>query len=233
MRIGGREIEVNAGDVEHVGAMVVGGLLFAVGASRPRSPAGWLLGAAGGALVARGVYGYKRLYDALGVQLPPEPTRLSLRALKIEKSINIARRPEELYAFWRKLENLPLFMEHIVSVEEQDEKTSHWKAKAPVGMVVEWDAEIIHDVPNQLIAWRSLEGSDVDHAGSVHFDESADGQGTELWMTIRYTPPGDVVGAQVARLFGQDPEQEINSDLKRFKEMMEKQSSGHPVVGSL
>jgi uncharacterized membrane protein len=210
-------LRLNLGDIEHLTVLAAGAALVGIGLSR-RSLPGFVLAGIGGALLARGGYGYKRIYDLLGVEAD-DPTRLSLRALKIQKSIVIDRSPEELYQFWRNVENLPRVMSNLISVSALDENRSHWVAKAPAGTVVEWDAEIINDVTNRLIAWRSLEGGDVDNAGSVHFDPV--GEGTELWLTIRYTPPGDVAGAAVARLFGADPEREIEADLLRFKQEME------------
>jgi uncharacterized membrane protein len=143
------------------------------------------------------------------------------RTIRVQKSITVNRSPEELYRFWHDFENLPRFMAHLQSVQVTGEKRSHWKAKAPAGMTVEWDAEIIADRPHELIAWRSLEGSDVDHAGSVHFKPAPAGRGTEVRVEMQYIPPGGIIGAAIAKLFGEAPDQQLQEDLRRFKQTME------------
>ncbi|MEJ7616373.1 MAG: SRPBCC family protein [Pyrinomonadaceae bacterium] len=94
-------------------------------------------------------------------------------------------------------------------------------AKAPVGSTVEWDAEIINEKENELIAWRSLEGADVDNSGSVRFKKAQDGRCTEIKIEIHYTPPGGILGAAFAKLFGEEPQQQVDDDLRRFKQLME------------
>jgi uncharacterized membrane protein len=142
-------------------------------------------------------------------------------AVHAQKSIVINRPAEELYQFWHNFQNLPRFMKHLESVSVTDEKRSHWTAKAPAGTTVEWDAEITEDRPNEMIAWRSLEGSDVDNSGSVHFERAPGGRGTLVRVEIEYTPPGGIVGAAIAKLFGEEPEQQVGDDLRRFKQVME------------
>src|SRR5262249_49471792 len=127
---------------------------------------------------------------------------------------------EELYRTWRNFENLPRFMRHLVSVQSHGDR-SHWVARAPGGTTVSWDAEIVNDEPNRLIAWRSLEGSTVDTAGSVHFTPAADGHGTEVQVTLKYDPPAGRLGSWVAWLFGEEPGVQIEDDLARFKQQME------------
>jgi uncharacterized membrane protein len=137
------------------------------------------------------------------------------------KTITINRQPEELYSYWRNFENLPRIMSHIESVRALDDKRSHWVARAPLGRTVEWDAEVIEDRPNEFIAWRSLEGADVDNTGSVRFDRAPGGRGTEVRVEVEYNPPGGALGAGVARILGEAPEQQIKGDLYRFKQVME------------
>jgi uncharacterized membrane protein len=112
-------------------------------------------------------------------------------------------------------------MNHLESVTTTGEGRSHWVAKAPAGSTVEWDAEIYNEKENELIAWRSLEGADVDNAGSVRFEPAAGDRGTTVRVTLRYDPPGGALGAAVARLFGENPDQQIDEDLRRFKQVME------------
>lgn len=129
--------------------------------------------------------------------------------------------PEEVYQFWRNFENLPRFMRHVNSVTELGDGRSHWKVKGPAGMEVEWDATIVGDVPNEVITWRTLENADVDHAGAVRFERAAGGRGTIVRVNIEYKPLGGVLGAAVAKLFGEEPEQQLDDDLRRFKQVME------------
>lgn len=215
----GAERHINAGDLEHLGVMAAGTALLTVGLVR-RNWLGWGMAILGGAMVARGAQGYKRLYPLVGKEIPGKPITLPPRAIKIEKTLFINRSPDELYEFWRNLENLPKVMSHLLSVQLNSGNRSHWVAKAPAGTVVEWDAEVINDVPNRLIAWQSLEGSDVDNAGSIHFEPYDEG-GTQMKVVIRYTPPGDVLGAKIAKIFGSDPEKQIERDLLQFKRKVE------------
>jgi len=145
--------------------------------------------------------------------------RDKIKGIRIEKSIIIRRPPEVLYHFWRNFQNLPEIMTHLKSVTVLDGNRSHWVAKAPAGTTVEWDAEIIKDKQNELISWQSLEEADVDNTGSVHFDRVP--EGTEVRVEIQYHPPGGRIGAAFAKLFGEEPSQQIEEDLKRFKEFME------------
>jgi uncharacterized membrane protein len=112
-------------------------------------------------------------------------------------------------------------MRHLESVEKVTDTISHWRAKGPGGIVVDWDAEIINEIPNKLIAWRSLERADVVSAGSVNFDDAGPGRGTRVTAHLQYSPPGGRVGAAVARLFGRDAETEVREDLRRFKQLLE------------
>ena len=139
----------------------------------------------------------------------------------VRKAIIIDRSPEEVYLFWRELRNLPSFMSHLESVEITGDNRSHWVAKGPAGKIVEWDAEITADEPNQQIAWRSLEGSDVDHSGSVRFERARGGRGTLVRVEMRYSPPAGAIGANVAKLFRAEPGQQIEQDLRALKQVME------------
>jgi len=145
--------------------------------------------------------------------IPETPVRV--------KSVTINRSPEEVYQFWRDFQNLPRFMNHLESVQVTNEKQSHWIARGPAGTTVEWDAEIIEDIPNQLIAWRSIEGADIENSGSVRFAHAPGGRGTKVTAEIQYTPPGGAIGAGIAKLFGEEPEQQMKDDLYLFKQVIE------------
>ena len=138
-----------------------------------------------------------------------------------QASCIVNRQPDEVYRFWRDFRNLPRFMNHLESVEEMGEGRSHWVAKGPAGMRVEWDAMIVADDPGRVITWRSLENSDVDNAGAVRFESAPGGRGTIIKVNIQYNPPGGVVGSTVAWLFGEEPNQQLDDDLRRFKQVME------------
>ena len=133
----------------------------------------------------------------------------------------VNRSPDEVYAFWRDFQNLPRFMRHLESVEDLGDGRSHWKVKGPAGTSVEWDATIIADDPGKVITWRSLENSDVDHAGAVRFEEAPGRRGTIVKINLEYNPIGGVLGATIAKLFGEEPGQQLDDDLRRFKQVME------------
>jgi uncharacterized membrane protein len=142
-------------------------------------------------------------------------------AIRTTKSITVDRPPEEVYRFWRDFENLPRFMRHLESVHATGDGRSHWTAKGPAGMTVEWDAELTADRPNELIAWRSVENADVRNTGSVSFRPAPGGRGTEITVDFRYEPPGGKAGANLAKLFHREPGQEVHDDLRAFKQVME------------
>jgi uncharacterized membrane protein len=140
--------------------------------------------------------------------------------IPVNKSIIVNAAPEEVYQFWRDFENLPRFMRYLQSVTATGGNRSHWVAKAPGGSV-EWDAELTEDRPNQLIAWRSLEGSEVETSGTVRFEQATGGRGTVVHVELNYNPPGGAVGALFAKLFGEDPDGQMQVDLRRFKQVIE------------
>jgi uncharacterized membrane protein len=143
------------------------------------------------------------------------------RGIHVKQTITINRPAQDLYAFWRDFNNLPRLMSHLESVQVLDDRRSHWQAKGPAGMSVEWDAEIVDDQPNQEIAWRSLEGADVANRGSVRFQRAAGDRGTVVSVEFQYDPPGGKLGAAIAKLFGEEPEQQVADDLRAFKQVME------------
>ena len=220
----GKSLGINVGANERLISGVAGGALVVYGLSR-MSLGGLITAIAGGALMVRGVTGNCQLYRAIGVDTAHKTRERAAHELHdgihVEKAVTINRPVADVFAFWRNLTNLPRFMEHLKSVTPTGGKCSHWVATAPAGMTVEWDAEIINERQNELIAWRSLEGADVDNAGVVRFKEAPGGRGTEVHVTMRYVPPAGRVGAIAARMFGEEPYQQITEDLNRFKQVLE------------
>jgi uncharacterized membrane protein len=143
------------------------------------------------------------------------------QSIKVEKTVTINKPVEELYRFWDTLENLPRFTRHLKSVKVYDDGRSHWVTSAPMGNSVEWDARITEDRPNQVIAWTSVEGADIANSGSVHFQPAPGDRGTEVKVITTYDAPAGVVGDAIAKLFGENPKQQIGDDLARFKMLME------------
>lgn len=138
---------------------------------------------------------------------------------KMEESIVVNRSPEEVYSFWRKLENLPRFMEHLESVRETGANRSHWVLKTPGGPTLEWDAEIVNEVPDQLLEWRSLPESEVMNRGTVRFRPAQ--QGTEIHVSIQYSPPGGAVGSTAAKMANPAISREVRKELENFKRIIE------------
>jgi uncharacterized membrane protein len=141
--------------------------------------------------------------------------------MPVTVSLMIDRSPEDLYRHWREFSNFPSFMKHVLAVETTSERRSHWMVTGPFGTTVEWDAEITEDQPNELLAWRSVEGSDVDHSGQIRFEQAPGGRGTMVTVEMQYGPPGGTLGSAVSAWFGEDPSQSIKMDLRRFKQVME------------
>jgi uncharacterized membrane protein len=226
---------VNVGRVERWLSMAAGGALAAYALKRREVPGG-AAAIAGAALLYRGATGHCDVYQALGIDRGSTASRYGRgaiadrgsdtrsqlgggRGIHVEESVSINRPLSELYRFWRNFENLPKFMNHLESVSIRDEGISHWVATGPAGTRVEWDARIINEVPHKVIGWQSLDGSSVSTAGSVNFDE--DPHGTRIAVHLQYNPPGGKLGAAVAKLFGEEPNQTIREDLRRLKQLME------------
>jgi uncharacterized membrane protein len=207
-------------------ASILGGVSLISYGMKKGSVGGKLLAILGGDLVYCGTTGYSPLWSALGFR--PGASRLGKSAsipyqqgIRVDADITIEKPPEQLYSFWRNLENLPRFMQHLCRVTPIDQKRSHWVAQGPAGQIVEWDAEIINEQPNGLIGWRSLPGADVDTAGSVHFKPAGTNCGTDVHVELQYLPPAGKVGAALAKLMGNDPADQVKEDLRRLKEALE------------
>jgi uncharacterized membrane protein len=141
--------------------------------------------------------------------------------IRVAETITINASPVELYRFWKNLENLPLFMEHLESVSKVNGRVSHWVAKAPAGAIVEWDAEIVEDEPERRIGWRTLPASQVTHEGMVSFEPATAGRGTIVRIDMLYVPPAGKAGVWIARLFGEEPALQVADDLRRLKQLLE------------
>ncbi len=209
---------INVASVERWASAIGGGALAAYGLKQ-RSPVGLLLTALGAGLLYRGVSGHCELYSALGINSHSD--NAVARDVHFEKRIMVNKSPEELFRFWRNFENLPRFMSHLESVTVLDEYQSHWVAKGPAGENEEWDAEVFNEKENELISWRSLPGSDFVHAGTVRFEPQPAGRGTMVRVVMNYNVTGGKLTAKVAGLFGLAPEDLIQEDLRRFKQLLE------------
>ena len=219
----------NVGEIERVVSIFVGSLLLTKGVRR-FSLSGAATAFAGWRMINRGVSGQCSLYKALNVSTrrPDEGiigsktfTHPLHQHIRVEKTVTINKPIDQVFSFWRNLENLPRFMDHLESVQVLDEKRSHWKAKAPRGQSVEWDATIVEEQPNKKIAWKSTENSKVPNSGQVLFSEAPEGRGTEVKVLLAYDPPAGIFGALYSKLFGEDPAMQVQEDLRHAKQLLE------------
>lgn len=185
------------------------------------------LGLAGAELLRRGITGHSFLYEYAGMRTAPKgqgaettsvPYELGVR---VDRAVTVNKPRAEVYRFWRQFENLPKFMKHVESVEQIDERRWHWVVRGPAGRTVVWDAEINNEVEGELIGFRSLDGGTVDLAGSVQFKDAPAGRGTEVVVEVQYNPPAGVLGAFAAKMWGEEPTEQIGEDLERFKQVLE------------
>ncbi len=205
-------------------AAIVGGSSLVLYGLRKRSGSGWAVAALGGGMVYCGAIGYSPVMQALGLNTnwrdrgrnTSVPYELGVR---IDRAITIGRPPQDLWDFWRNLDNLPRIMRNLVSVRITGDRRSHWVMKGPGGKTLEWDAEIVDEEAPKRIGWRSLPGSRVEHAGSIHFEPAGE-RGTVVRVEMQYNPPGGYVGAGLAKLL-HDPADALEDDLRHFKQLME------------
>ncbi len=224
-------MDTNVSQTERLVSGVAGGALIAFGVKQGGA-VGVLLSIIGGGLALRGATGHCQVYDAMdvntadaqqsgaGSKKSPFTKGLLASKIHVKKSVTINKSPAELYQFWRNFENLPKFMTHLESVTVTGETTSFWKAKAPLGMTVEWNAEVTSDQENERIGWKSVEGADIPNSGVVEFKPTST-RGTEVRVVLTYESPAGELGSIVAKLFGEEPSQQVYGDLYRFKSMME------------
>jgi uncharacterized membrane protein len=179
---------------------------------------------AGGYLVNRGISGHCELYSQAG-KLSTSPVNVNIRT-----SFSVSKPRTEVYNFWRKLDNLPLFMNHLENVDVIDEKRSHWVLKLPTGVAnVSWDAEIVHDEPGYMIGWSSLPDSIIDNAGKVRFRDTEDG-GTLIDVIISYQPPAGGLGVSLAHVFNPLFKKLVDDDVQNFKQYMDIAEEGAIIV---
>lgn len=225
----------NVGDTERWMSVAGGAALAVYGLDRSDFPGG-LLAILGAELIRRGLTGHSLLYDALNVStasdatargphrdVPASPaaTVRASRAVKVEHSVTVMRPAAELYAFWRDPANVPRVTDLVESVEVVSGTTARWRARGPGGIPVAWTAEIINDIPNELVAWKSIGDADIPNAGSIHFHATPDGRGTAVRLVLEYEPPAGHLGAWAAKLVTEDPSKQVRAALGRFKELAE------------
>lgn len=210
----------NVGRIERGISLLSGvGLISYIITRRPRMSVPLALSA--GYMIYRGASGHSLTYQALGIKR----TELNgHEGIYVERAVTINRPKDELYRIWRNFENLPRFMKHLESVqvsEANGRRRSHWVAKAPLGIKIEWDSEVVEDQENELLAWRSLPRSSVESMGLVTFTDAPGGRGTMIHVSMAYNPPVGSAGAIFAKLFGEEASQQVQDNLYHFKQMME------------
>jgi uncharacterized membrane protein len=197
-------------------SLVGGGTLVLYGLRRSL---GYLaLIASGGFLIYRGLAGRCAVYETFGISTTNQD---GSPGVTLAATVTVNKPAADVYRFWRRFENHPRFVAHLESVVSTGNKRSHWVAKAPMQLPIEWDAEIIEERENTLLSWRSLPGADVDNAGTVRFRELPNGRGTEIRLRLDYSPPGGIAGVALARLFKTLTERQLKEDLRRFKQIIE------------
>jgi Predicted integral membrane protein len=224
--VSGSDGQPNVAMPERIASGLAGVALTTYAVAKRRDVGGAAMALAGGYLLFRGVTGRCAGYTLLqtGTSDATDSENAVIphnQGIKIEKVVTVNRPASELFAFWHDFENLPRFMPHLESVQVLDNKRSHWVAKAPLGKTVEWDAEIINEVPGEMIAWKSVEGADIPNAGSVWFKALPADRGTEVRVVLEYDPPAGRLGAAVAKLLGEEPGVQVRDALRHFKNLME------------
>lgn len=216
---------INVGETERYVSAGAGALLTTLGLHRG-GLSGVLLASLGGYLVYRGASGYCAISNAIGRNTADGKTETDV--LEISKSVTINKPRSEVYAFWRRLSNLPQFMMHLESVTEQDATHSHWVAsldsESALGKVVpkiEWDAIIVEEDENHRLLWQSVPGATVDNSGEVRFVTAPGNRGTEVHATIKYRAPAGVVGEAAMKLLSPAFKAMVKEDIRRFKRLME------------
>lgn len=213
----GGKLSVNVGKVERAASIIAGSALIYKGLQNEEKKSGIAMAIAGGLLFFRGATGHSTIYHFAGKKKLPD----TVKNINIMTKLTVNRPRQEVYDFWRKLSNLPLFMEHLNRVEVIDDKRSHWAAKIPGGLgKIEWDAEIVKEIDGELLGWNSLPHASVNNAGKVEFRD-ADENGTEITVLITYRAPFGDVGEGIASLLNPTFKKIITRDVKNFKRYIE------------
>ncbi|HVG42887.1 MAG TPA: SRPBCC family protein [Chitinophagaceae bacterium] len=216
---------INVNNNERIISAAVGAFLLSGGLnSLLKNPIkGLVKTAIGGVLLYRGASGHCPVYSSMGKTKGVSHSP----AINIRTSLIVSKPKDEVYAFWRKLENLPLFMKHLATVTEIDTKHSHWEATLPGNIgKVKWNAEIVKEEPGYLIGWQSIPNSMINNAGKVVFNDALGGQGTELEVVISYHPPAGEIGTGIAKLLNPVFEKMIRQDVMNFKDYIETKHNG-------
>lgn len=201
----------NISDTERLMSLAAGGALALFGITR-RSWAGTAVAAVGAALLYRGMSGHSYVYERIGIDRSDSPA-------EVTEAVTVLRKPEEVYAFWRKLENLPQFMRHVESVQQTTPTRSHWIARATSkGTKAEWDSEIVEDRPNELIRWRAVPNGGLRHSGEVRFKPAPGGRGTEVHVHMEYRPP---IGVALIAMLYPFSRQMLKEEIRRLKQVLE------------
>ena len=143
------------------------------------------------------------------------------KGVHLVRSITIDRPIPELYRFWHDLSRMPEAFKYLESIQFTGNNKAHVVLKLPGNASTEFDAEIYTDVPNEVISWRSLDGSELQNAGSIRFSEAPMNKGTEVQMTVEFVPPGGAIGKALTELIGEVPAQYLGQFLREFKQLME------------
>ena len=197
-----------------------GGALLINALAGRRSSLGFLGGIGGAALIARSSANMP-IDRLVGVRRP---------AVELQKCIDVAAPVEQVFETFSQLERFPEFMTHVHEVRVRGDGTSQWTVEGPAGRAISWEAVTTRLEPNRLIAWRTLPGSSVEHAGLLRFEQTQGG--TRVLVTMNYTPPGGALGHAIARLFGADPKSELNDDLMRMKVFLETGRRAHDAAAA-
>lgn len=209
---------LNVGTTERVVSALGGAALAVIGLRNFPKPGGIGLLLSGGYLLLRGISGYCAINAAIG----RNTAHRKASAMEIRSTLTVNKPRSEVYAFWRRFENLPRFMRHLTDVKEESNGRSLWKAEIPGGLgSVSWKAEILEDRPDEFLAWRSLPGSMIDNAGEIQFRDAPGNRGTELKVCLSYRLPAGDVGTMAGKLFNPAIEHMMKEDLRRFKSLME------------
>lgn len=212
---------VNLMQVDRWGYVAAGMALLAWALRRR----GVLGGGAGGVaawLMYQAYTGNNPMFEPLDIRVNRRPSEADAKeTIVIDDALTIGKPREEVYRFWRDLENLPRFAPWIRQVQVLDERRSHWEVEGPHGGSVQWESEITHDMPNEEIAWRTTANRSITNFGSVSFRDAPAGRGTIVRVHLEYVSPAGSFGAAVARLIGRAPQSMVEQSLRSLKQLLE------------